>query len=123
MRICPIASSSSSNDLNYTLEEVRMWTPAQVSAYLQEQHIPVPICEKFEMQEITGSILLQLEMSHLKELEINSFGKRFEVWKEIERLTDMVGLPRTDSDMAPRSGSGLGMAFWYRGYTRQATTK
>jgi len=102
--------SSSSNGINYTLEEVRMWTPAQVSAYLQEQDIPVPICEKFEMQEITGSILLQLEMSHLKELEINSFGKRFQVWKEIERLMDMIGLPRPDGDMPARSGSSMGMA-------------
>ncbi|KAF3924342.1 hypothetical protein ABW21_db0209852 [Orbilia brochopaga] len=74
----------------YSWDEVRMWTPEQVSAYFQEQQLPLNICDKFEEQEISGSILLQLEMSHLKELEIGSFGKRFEVWKEIEKLQTMV---------------------------------
>ncbi|KAK6338949.1 hypothetical protein TWF696_009750 [Orbilia brochopaga] len=74
----------------YSWDEVRMWTPEQVSAYFQEQQLPLNICDKFEEQEISGSILLQLEMAHLKELEIGSFGKRFEVWKEIEKLQTMV---------------------------------
>ncbi|EPS41407.1 hypothetical protein H072_4693 [Dactylellina haptotyla CBS 200.50] len=89
------AQSSSEEDddvveMIYSIEEVRLWTPAQVSAYFQEQHLPLNICDKFEEQEISGSILLQLEMAHLKELEIGSFGKRFEVWKEIEKLQTMV---------------------------------
>ncbi|EWC43466.1 hypothetical protein DRE_07576 [Drechslerella stenobrocha 248] len=74
----------------YSWDEVQTWTPAQVSAYFQEQQLPLNICDKFEEQEISGAILLQLEMSHLKELELGSFGKRFEVWKEIEKLQMMV---------------------------------
>ncbi|KAJ6264418.1 hypothetical protein Dda_0564 [Drechslerella dactyloides] len=92
-----ISGQSSSEDNDdavveslYSWDEVRMWTPAQVSAYFQEQQLPLNICDKFEEQEISGSILLQLEMAHLKELEIGSFGKRFEVWKEIEKLQTMV---------------------------------
>ncbi|KAK6522571.1 hypothetical protein TWF281_002010 [Arthrobotrys megalospora] len=74
----------------YSAEEIRLWTPAQVSAYFQEQHLPLSICDKFEEQEISGAIVLQLEMPHLKELELGSFGKRFEVWKEIEKLQSVV---------------------------------
>ncbi|KAF3939894.1 hypothetical protein ABW19_dt0210375 [Dactylella cylindrospora] len=85
------------DDLMYSLDQVRSWTPAQVSAYFQEQQMPLNVCDKFEEQEISGSILLQLEMAHLKELEIGSFGKRFEVWKEIEKLKSMVGLGAGDS--------------------------
>ncbi|KAF3934162.1 hypothetical protein ABW20_dc0103330 [Dactylellina cionopaga] len=84
----------------YSPEEIMMWTPAQVSAYFQEQHLPLNICDKFEEQEISGSILLQLEMSHLKELEIGSFGKRFEVWKEIEKLQGMVKNANAAGSMA-----------------------
>lgn len=100
------SSSESEQEQEYTLDEVRSWTPAQVSAYFQEQHIPLNTCDKFEEQEITGSILLQLEMAHLKELEISSFGKRFEVWKEIEKLKEMVGLPASSQLSPTRTSSG-----------------
>ncbi|KAK6496617.1 hypothetical protein TWF481_001611 [Arthrobotrys musiformis] len=89
----PDSSSDEDEDvieLIYSAEEIRLWTPAQVSAYFQEQHLPLSICDKFEEQEISGAIVLQLEMAHLKELEIGSFGKRFEVWKEIEKLQSIV---------------------------------
>lgn len=70
----------------YSEAEIGTWTPYQVSQYLQSRNIPSATCQKFEEEEVTGTTLLQLEMSHLKELEIGSFGKRFEVWKEIENL-------------------------------------
>ncbi|KAF3088942.1 hypothetical protein TWF102_006328 [Orbilia oligospora] len=89
----PESSSDEDGDIIdpvYSAEEIRCWTPAQVSAYFQEQHLPLSICDKFEEQEINGAIVLQLEMAHLKELELGSFGKRFEVWKEIEKLQSIV---------------------------------
>ncbi|RVD86788.1 uncharacterized protein DFL_005045 [Arthrobotrys flagrans] len=89
----PESSSDEDGDIIdpvYSAEEIRLWTPAQVSAYFQEQHLPLSICDKFEEQEISGAIVLQLEMAHLKELELGSFGKRFEVWKEIEKLQSIV---------------------------------
>ncbi|KAF3205848.1 hypothetical protein TWF106_001003 [Orbilia oligospora] len=89
----PESSSDEDEDIIdpvYSAEEIRCWTPAQVSAYFQEQHLPLSICDKFEEQEINGAIVLQLEMAHLKELELGSFGKRFEVWKEIEKLQSIV---------------------------------
>ena len=92
----------------YTETQVKNWTPIEVSKYLQSRQIPLDTCRKFEEQEVSGAILLQLEMPHLKELELGSFGKRFEVWKEIEYLIKklrgpLVGPPVVKTK--PRSGS------------------
>jgi hypothetical protein len=78
------------DDFPYTRAEVMAWSPAEVAEYLKSRHIPSTTYVKFEEQEVSGSILLELEMSHLKELELGSFGKRFQVWKEIEHLTKRV---------------------------------
>ena len=88
-------------EVPYTRADVMKWTPAEVSAYLQSRQISPGLCMKFEEGEVSGSILLQLEMAHLKELDLGSFGKRFEVWKAIEHL--LKGLKRPLSK--PRSGS------------------
>jgi hypothetical protein len=92
---------SAVDDIPYTRLDVMRWSPADVSQYLQSRQITPATCMKFEEQEVTGSILLQLEMAHLKELDIGSFGKRFEVWKEIEHLVNNLRRPNTK----PRSGS------------------
>lgn len=88
--------------ITYTRADVMKWSPADVSQYLQSRQIPPASCRIFEEEEVTGTILLQLEMSHLKdELNLGSFGKRFEVWKEIENLVKNLKPP----DTKPRSGS------------------
>lgn len=93
---------SDAND--YTEAVIKAWTPHQVAQYLQGRNIPLTTCQKFEEEEVTGATLLQLEMFHLKELEIGSFGKRFEVWKEIENL---VKKAKTAVPMKHRSGSDV----------------
>ena len=100
----PIQGFMDSGDLRYTKAEVAAWSPADVSQYLQSREIPQATCRKFEEQEVTGAILLELEMPMLKELELGSFGKRFEVWKEIEHLTKNLKPPTTK----PRSESDTG---------------
>lgn len=63
------------------------WTPKQVSLYFAiVLGFDMDIAGKFARHKITGEILFELEMAHLKELEIDSFGTRFEVFKEIEKL-------------------------------------
>lgn len=98
-------------EIPYTRADVVVWTPAQVSQYLQSRQISLATCIKFEEQEVTGSILLQLEMTHLKELELGSFGKRFEVWKEIENLVTNLKQPvsktRCGSDTRASTASFL----------------
>ncbi|CCF60798.1 hypothetical protein KAFR_0L01880 [Kazachstania africana CBS 2517] len=65
---------------------VAKWTPEQVSNYFLKKGFNVEAAGKFEKHQITGKILLELELGHLKELEINSFGLRFEIFKEISTL-------------------------------------
>lgn len=89
---------------DFTEAAIKAWTPYEVSQYLQGRNIPLTTCQKFEEEEVTGATLLQLEMFHLKELDIGSFGKRFEVWKEIENL---VKKAKTAVPMKHRSGSDV----------------
>lgn len=63
------------------------WTPQQVSSYFAiVLGFDMELAGKFARHKITGDILFQLDLAHLKELEIDSFGTRFEVHKEIEKL-------------------------------------
>lgn len=62
------------------------WTPQQVTAYFIISGFDVQSSSRFQQHKVSGAILLQLELAHLKELEIDSFGTRFEIHKEIEEL-------------------------------------
>lgn len=63
------------------------WTPQQVSLYFAiVLGFDMDVAGKFARHKITGEILFQLDLAHLKELDIDSFGTRFEIYKEIEKL-------------------------------------
>lgn len=63
------------------------WTPKQVSLYFAiVLGFDMDVAGKFARHKITGAILFQLDLAHLKELDIDSFGTRFEVHREIEKL-------------------------------------
>ncbi|KAH3665392.1 hypothetical protein OGAPHI_003576 [Ogataea philodendri] len=66
--------------------EVKTWTPEQVTQYFSSLNFDVESTGQFARHKINGAILIQLELSYLKELEIASFGTRFEIYKEIEEL-------------------------------------
>lgn len=61
------------------------WTPAQVAEHFA-QLVDDETASKFIIHKITGKILLELKLAHLKELDIDSFGTRYEVYREIENL-------------------------------------
>lgn len=72
------------------------WTPKQVSSYFAiVLGFDMEIAGKFARHKITGKILLQLNLELLKELEIESFGTRFELNREIDNLRKISG--RVDS--------------------------
>ncbi|KAK9370230.1 hypothetical protein V1509DRAFT_331748 [Lipomyces kononenkoae] len=73
-------------DSNATLLNVVSWTPLDVSQYLAQEGFEPDVCAKFVEHKITGKILLELELSLLKELDIKSFGTRFDLNKVIENL-------------------------------------
>lgn len=66
--------------------EVDLWTPVQVAQYMSFLGFDADTANKFIKHKISGGILMELELSHLKELDIDSFGTRYEVFKEIEEL-------------------------------------
>ncbi|GAV27040.1 hypothetical protein PMKS-000501 [Pichia membranifaciens] len=76
-------NNGSSNPLN--LSDVANWTPEQVYQYFSKI-VDHESAQKFITHKISGNILLELELSYLKELDISSFGTRFEIYKEIEHL-------------------------------------
>lgn len=65
---------------------VLVWTPQDVYAYLSSLGFDSDVCSKFVEHKITGKILLELELALLKELDITSFGTRFELNKVIQSL-------------------------------------
>ncbi|KAL2003797.1 hypothetical protein VTN02DRAFT_2151 [Thermoascus thermophilus] len=66
--------------------EVRSWTPLDVVRWMQQAGFEDSIVEKFFINDISGSILLELQLDDLKELDIHSFGKRHHLMSSIQHL-------------------------------------
>ncbi|KAL2863776.1 uncharacterized protein BJX67DRAFT_362596 [Aspergillus lucknowensis] len=66
--------------------DVANWSPTQVVQWMQLQGFEDSVIEKFFINDITGSILLELQPEDLKELEISSFGKRHQLMSCIRHL-------------------------------------
>lgn len=80
-------------DINDPLNPINVenWTPEQVAEYFGDI-IDQESANKFIIHKISGAILLELELAYLKELDINSFGTRFQIFKEIEDLKSFAKL-------------------------------
>ena len=72
--------------------EVRAWTSHQVATWMYQNGFDDDIIERFEAHDITGAVLLDLQFDDLKELEITSFGKRHQLWNQIDSLRTADGL-------------------------------
>jgi hypothetical protein len=66
--------------------KVNEWTPTQVAQWMTEAGFDKDMAQKFEKEDVNGAILLQLNYEDLKELDIQSFGKRYKIWNEINIL-------------------------------------
>lgn len=77
---------------------VMSWTPLQVARWFETRGFEPAIPKVFVEHKISGAILAELELQHLKELDITSFGTRFEVYKEIEKLRGDPLSPRPTSN-------------------------
>ncbi|KAG5358045.1 Protein BOI2 [Yarrowia sp. B02] len=91
-----VTKKSASGELDP--QRVLQWTPHQVARWFESRGFEPAIPQLFVEHKISGAILTELELQHLKELDITSFGTRFEVYKEIEKL-------RGDPTSRPVSGS------------------
>jgi hypothetical protein len=86
-------------------EDPTSWTAVQVSIWMQESHMESDIIGLFAENDISGDILLNLEFADLKELGIQSFGKRHQVWNHICTLRDNHGhIPKGNAFDAEDSG-------------------
>lgn len=61
-----------------------------VQEYFQSRGYESPVCDCFVRHKITGAILLELDLAYLKEIDISSFGTRFEISKDIKHLNQIV---------------------------------
>ncbi|CEP14218.1 hypothetical protein [Parasitella parasitica] len=71
------------------------WDVDQVEIWLNAMSFS-SIAANFKMQEITGDILLELNMNSLKELDIPTFGKRFKLHTAISALREECGYQPTN---------------------------
>jgi hypothetical protein len=74
--------------------EVRAWCSRDVATWMYQNGFDEDVIDKFVAHDITGAVLLDLQFDDLKELEIQSFGKRHQLWHQIDslRTTDGQGL-------------------------------
>lgn len=71
-------------------DEILNWKPSQVAHWLYIAGFEDAIIEKFIVNDISGLVLVNLQLDDLKELDIQSFGKRHELMNSIEHLRETV---------------------------------
>ena len=69
-------------------EEIRNWSPSQVAYWMHIAGYSESTIDKFLINDITGTVLLQLQIDDLKELDISSFGKRHQLMASIDHLRE-----------------------------------
>ncbi|RAL11393.1 SAM and PH domain-containing protein [Aspergillus homomorphus CBS 101889] len=96
------------------LKEVWQWCPGDVVRWLHDQGFDGTITEMFYVNDINGSILLELQTEDLKELGIQSFGKRRMLMNAIKTLQESphtttmnVPLPSEISSVPPTPRTGF----------------
>lgn len=63
--------------------DVQTWTAKEVASWMWQNGVEESVIERFEAHDITGAVLMDLQFEDLKELEIQSFGKRHHLWNQI----------------------------------------
>jgi len=64
-------------------DSIRSWHTQQVIDWMYASGLDSTIIECFELHDVDGAVLLDLQFEDLKELDIQSFGKRHQVWNAI----------------------------------------
>ncbi|KAL1957540.1 hypothetical protein VTO42DRAFT_5766 [Malbranchea cinnamomea] len=99
------SSSRRSSVLRFPRQDeavVRAWTPTQVAEWMYENGVEDMIVERFIDNDISGSVLLDLQIDDLKELDIHSFGKRHRLMSLIQALSDSL-ISSAEPALSPHS--------------------
>lgn len=80
--------------------DVESWSPQHVVMWMHQLGFDEDIIEKFFINDISGSILMQLQPEDLKELDVQSFGKRHRLLGCIRQLRNSASASEaSDSDV------------------------
>ena len=77
------------------------WTPSQVAHWMVACGFDQSLVEKFRVNDISGAVLKDLQFGNLKELGIESFGQRHQLWDKIRTLRGALSLPSTPGSCSP----------------------
>ncbi|EMC91231.1 hypothetical protein BAUCODRAFT_80044 [Baudoinia panamericana UAMH 10762] len=72
---------------------IRGWSHEQVVEWMLSANLDESIIDCFEHHDVDGTVLMDLEFEDLKELDIQSFGKRHQVWNAICELRGVESQP------------------------------
>ncbi|EEH20612.2 hypothetical protein PABG_02843 [Paracoccidioides brasiliensis Pb03] len=93
----PRPSSVPNISPQFGVDEVMSWNPMQVAEWMYESGFEDAIVERFIRNDISGAVLLDLQMDDLKELDISSFGKRHRLMNMIQSFRDESTNPLQDT--------------------------
>jgi len=83
MSSSPHDSAVNTSSMIIDFSTVQGWSAAEVGHWMYTLGFEDTIVDRFQLHDITGSVLLELKFDDLKELGIQSFGKRHEIWNHI----------------------------------------
>ncbi|EIE80009.1 hypothetical protein G6F46_011652 [Rhizopus delemar] len=86
--------------------KVEQWDTEQVAEWLNSVGFS-SVAQQFVDQEITGDILLELNIDALKELGINTFGKRYKIMQAITALKESTTESKLHSPPPPAPNPSL----------------
>src|SRR5436305_325030 len=72
------STDASSGRINPILAQIRKWSPKDVAAFIADRGFPNQ-AQNFVRHEISGAILLELDLAMLKEVDIAAFGIRYQI--------------------------------------------
>ena len=94
--------------INPILAQIREWSPQDVAAFLVDRGFKNQ-APNFIRHEITGAILLELDLAMLKEVDIAAFGVRFGIMREIEGLRKLCAPTQPKRFRQSRGSNGSGI--------------
>lgn len=108
--IAPEAAKFTTSYDDWRMGSPSTWTTQQVSLWMNNSGVESAVVDKFDYHDITGKVLMDLQFTDLKELGIDQFGKRHEVWNKICTLREGDGrispVPTPFEDTSNRSSQG-----------------
>ncbi|KAI8096342.1 uncharacterized protein BX664DRAFT_323710 [Halteromyces radiatus] len=99
-----MSAQTRNNKRKESHKDPEQWNLYQVTAWLSSIGME-SLSSLFIEQEITGDILLDLTMDSLKELGVRTFGKRYRIIQEIQRLRSVIMPENIDTTISSNNKS------------------